>query len=212
MNKYTRKIVLLLLFLCFSVISVAQIKKENFKYGFNYGMGSQNKFPFNSKQYSHDVEFYKIQINYLLKAKRKWSFEINAEPAFYVAEHQLLNKWFIKPNSGDDYLEQREYHTQKREIKEYVLNLGFLTRFSITKKLSVYNLGSIGPMISDKTTERLAKGFAFSDIMALGTSYEIGQVILDLRYSVRHTSNLEMKEPNNGHNTTNLEFGVLFDL
>ena len=212
MNQYTRKTVLLLLFLCFSLLSVGQIKKENFKYGFNYGIGSQNKFPFDLKDYTHEVDFYKIQINYLLKTKRKWNFEINIEPAFYISEHQLLNKWFIKPNTGDDYLEQRDLHTQKRIIKEYVLNLGILARYKISNKFSVYSLGSVGPMISDKATERLAKGFAFSDILAFGTSYKFEKIILDFRYSVRHTSNFEMKDPNNGHNTTNIEFGLLFDL
>ena len=67
-------------------------------------------------------------------------------------------------------------------------------------------------MFSDKATERLAKGFAFSDIFGLGLSYEINKLQLDFRYSVRHTSNLELKQPNGGHNTTNTEFSVLLNL
>lgn len=198
--------------MCLSIDSTAQIKKENFKFGINYGSGSQNKFPFNLDYYTHDVDFYKVQVNYLWKNKRKWSFEFNLEPAYYVAEHQLLHKWFVRPEDGDNFLELRDLYTQKRTIKEYVLNLGLLARYKIGNKLSVYSVGSVGPMVSDKATERLAKGFAFSDVLGFGTSYKVGQVLLDLRYSVRHTSNFEMKKPNSGHNTVNIEFGVLFGL
>lgn len=211
MTKLTFKIILILLF-SFSISGNAQIKKENIKLGFNYGTGSQNKFPFDLKHYTHEVDFYKIQVNYLWKNKRKWSFEFNVEPAFYVAQHQLLNKWFIKESVGENFQELRDLHTQKRTIKEYVLNLGLLARYKILENFSVYSIGSVGPMISDKATERLAKGFAFSDILAFGTSYKIGTIQLDFRYSLRHTSNFEMKDPNHGHNTTNLEFGILFDL
>lgn len=193
-------------------ISSAQINKEKLKFGFTHGYGTENTFPFNSKDYDHTVSYYKIKINYLLKEKRKWSYEVNIEPSFNIATHQLINKWFIKPSIGDDFLEQRELFTQKREIKEYVLNLGFLIRYKIVKNLSVYNLGSVGPMISDKGTERLAKGFAFSDILAFGTSYNIDKIQLDIKYSIRHTSNFDFKSPNHGHNTANIEFGVLFKL
>lgn len=204
--------VILILSLCLSINGNAQIKKENFRLGFNYGSGSQNRFPFDLKDYSHEVSFYKIQVNYLLKDKIKWTFEFNLEPTYYVAKHQLLNKWLIKESVGENYQELRDFHTQKREIKEYVLNLGLLARYKISNKLSVYSIGSVGPMISDEATERLAKGFAFSDILGFGASYRISDFIVDFRYSVRHTSNLKMKDPNHGHNTTNIEFGVLIDL
>lgn len=202
----------LLILVCFSVKGNAQIKKNNFKLGFNYGTGSQSRFPFDHDAYSHEVDFYKFQINYLLKEKKKWAFELNIEPSYYVAEHQLLNKYFIKESDAENYQELRDLYTQKRTIKEYVLNLGLMARYTLFKNSSIYALGSVGPMISDKATERLAKGFSFSDIFAFGTSYKINKVALDFRYSVRHTSNMEMKQPNNGHNTTNFEFGMLFDL
>jgi Lipid A 3-O-deacylase (PagL) len=200
------------LFVFNTFVSNAQIIKENLKFGFAYGFGTENTFPFNSKDYDHSISFYTIKINYLLKEKRKWSYEVNIEPSFNIASHQLINKYFIKPSIGDNYLELRELFTQKREIKEYVLNLGFLIRYRIIKNFSVYNLASVGPMISNKDTERLAKGFAFSDILALGTSYRIDKIQLDFRYSIRHTSNFNLKSPNHGHNTANIEFGVLFKL
>ncbi|WNH14433.1 acyloxyacyl hydrolase [Flavobacteriaceae bacterium HL-DH10] len=118
----------------------------------------------------------------------------------------------MKPTDGDDYLEKQALYTQKRTIKEYGLNLGFIARYHIFKTFSGYAIGSIGPMISNKSTERLAKGYAFSDIFGLGLSYNMGKVQFDFRYSVRHTSNLQFKKPNNGHNTTNIEFLVLYKL
>ncbi|RLD28272.1 MAG: hypothetical protein DRI75_07260 [Bacteroidetes bacterium] len=203
-------IVLLSVFNTF--ISSAQIKKEKLKFGFAYGYGTENTFPFNSKDYDHTTTYYKIKINYLLKDKRKWSYEVNIEPSFNIANHQLINKHFIKPSDGENFLEQRELFTQKREIKEYVLDLGLLIRYKIIKNYSVYTLASVGPMISNKATERLAKGFAFSDILAFGTSYTIDNIQLDIQYSIRHTSNFDFTAPNHGHNTANFEFGVLFKL
>jgi len=67
-------------------------------------------------------------------------------------------------------------------------------------------------MIANKRTERLASGFAFSDVFGIGISFDINNLRLDFRYSVGHTSNLEMEQPNNGHNTTNTEFAILLNL
>lgn len=200
------------LFLISSFVGYAQIKKENLKFGFTYGTGSQSKYPFNDNDYTHEVTFYKTQINYRFKDKQKWAFEINLEPSFNVVKHQLLNRFYIKPSDAENYMELTELYLQNRTIKEYVLNCGFIARYKIYNGISTYAIGSLGPMISDKATERLAKGFAFSDIFGLGLSYEINNLHLDFRYSVRHTSNLEMKQPNGGHNTTNAECSVLFKL
>lgn len=189
-----------------------QTETTKTKLGVAYGSGSQNRFPFDLKDYSHDIIFYKLLFNYKFKKKGKWTFEFTGEPSYNVVEHQLLNASFIKPTDGDDFMEKRALFTQKRTIKEYVLNLGIIARYTIYKNFSGYAMGSVGPMTADKATERLAKGFAFSDVFGLGMSYDIKSIRLDFRYSVRHTSNLEMKEPNNGHNTTNTEFSVLFNL
>lgn len=191
---------------------MAQIKKENLKFGLTYGTGSQDKFPFNADDYIHKVDFYKIQINYRFRDKKKWAFEVNLESSYNVVEHQLLNKFYIKPSDAENYEALRELYTQKRTIKEYVLNCGIIARYKIYKGISTYAIGSVGPMFANKATERLAKGFAFSDIFGLGLSYEINKFQFDFRYSVRHTSNLEFKQPNGGHNTTNTEFSVLFKL
>lgn len=201
-----------LLLICTSIHGNAQIKKENLKLGFTYGTGSQGKFPFNADDYIHEVDFYKIQINYRFKDKKKWAFELHLEPSFNVVEHQLLNKFFVKPSDAENFQELRDLYTQKRTIKEYVLNCGIIARYKVYKDFTAFSVFSLGPMIADKATERLAKGFAFSDILGLGLSYELNKLQFDFRYSVRHTSNLEFQQPNGGHNTTNFEISALFKL
>ncbi|XCF05003.1 acyloxyacyl hydrolase [Tamlana crocina] len=192
--------------------STAQLKKENIKIGFASGTGSQNRYPFNLSDYSHEVIFYKAILNYTLKEKRKWAFEFQVEPSYNVAEHQMLNQWFVKPGDYENWEEKRDLFLQKRTVKEYVLNLGFVVRYKLIGDLSTFAIGGVGPMISDKATERLAKGYAFSDVFGLGLSYQINRWQVGFQYSVRHTSNLEMKYPNSGHNTTNTELSILYQL
>lgn len=201
-----------LVFLLSTCLTSAQIKKENLKLGFSNGSGKQGRFPLSSPDYIHDVDFYKVQLNYRFKDKRKWAFEINLEPSYNVVKHQLLNSFFIKASDADNFLELRELFGRKRTIKEYVLNMGVIARYKLYKGISTYAIGSVGPMIGDKETERLAKGFAFSDIFGLGVSYDVNVAIFDFRYSVRHTSNLEFDSPNSGHDTSNFECSVLFKL
>ncbi|WP_406683999.1 acyloxyacyl hydrolase [Seonamhaeicola sp. MEBiC1930] len=189
----------------------AQLKKENFKLGIAYGQGSQSKFPYFLKDHRHTVVFYKTIVNYRLKQKGRWAYEFQLEPSINIAKHQLLNESLISTEIKD-YQKLRELHTTKRRITEYVLNCGILVRYRLYKNLSANVIGGVGPMISNKETERLAKGFAFSDVFGLGLSYSISRIVLDFRYSIRHTSNLDFKQPNRGHNTTNIEFGLLFRL
>ena len=67
-------------------------------------------------------------------------------------------------------------------------------------------------MITDTETERLSKGFAFSDVLALGFSLKVDKVIFDVRPSLRHVSNAQLQSSNAGFNTSNIEFGISFSL
>lgn len=187
----------------------SQENKKILKYGFNYGFGEQGIFPFSDNDYSYELQFYKGQINYVFKTKGKFSFELNFEPSIYITKHQLLNKHFVTPNDGDDYLEQRERLTKKKTMKEYVLGIGFIYRYKLVDNLSIYALGSVGPMIIDTETERMAKGFAFSDVFSFGLSYKLNLITIDTRYGVRHVSNFQLQNPNSGYNSTNFEIGIL---
>jgi hypothetical protein len=192
----------------FSCVHIyAQDKKYEVRIGFNYGFGTEIK----NKDFSHTNSSYKSQLNYTLKKGRNFNYELLLQPELNFATHRLLNPYFINENEPN-YIEKRLEYTQNRNIKEYIFNIGFVVRKPISESFSVYLLGSVGPMILEKETERLPSGFAFSDVFALGVSYDYKEMRFDLRPSFRHVSNAGLQRPNSGINTMNLEFGFTFRL
>ena len=171
----------------------------------------EEMFPFNSRDYLYNTRGYKILINRQLSVS-KLSLEFQAEPSLYFADHRLLEELFIQPSDGPDYLSKRIIFTKMKTITELALNLGVIVRYSFNPVSSLYLIGSIGPMYSDTETERLAKGFAFSDIAALGTSVRINRFLFDIRTGIRHVSNADLRLPNSGHNTTTIDFGLSYYL
>jgi hypothetical protein len=190
----------------------AQEEGKSFRIGVNYSIGKQPFFPFSSADYSYKVNGYKFLINYPLKKAKRISYELQIEPGIYFAKHKLLNEYFIQPKDGADYLELREIFTKEKTITEYALNVGMVVRYNVKERLSFLFLGSIGPMISDTETERLAKGFAFSDIVALGVAYNVGKITFEIRPELRHVSNANLKKPNSGHNSSNVDIGISVSL
>lgn len=180
--------------------------------GVNFSFGTQQFFPYNDPDYNHDVSAYKAQITYAIFKPGVISYELQFEPGIFRARHQLLNVFFVQPDAGDDYLLQREIFAKETTITEYALNVGFIMRYTPKDKLSLFVLGSIGPMISNTETERLARGFAFSDIIAVGMAYKVGKVMFEIRPGLRHVSNADLKMPNSGHNSSNIDFGISFIL
>ena len=165
-------------------------------------------FPYNNSDYSHNVHGYKVLINYPLKKSGKFNFELQVEPGIYIVRHKLLNKFFIQPDKGANYLELRDLFTQERTNTEYALNIGILVMYNLMERMSFFILGSTGPMYTDTETERLAKGFAFSDIFAFGVAYKVGKIMFEIRPGLRHESNLNTQYPNSGHNSSNIDFGI----
>lgn len=205
--------ILLCLVISFTTYSqVVEKSNKTLLLGLNYGQSTQNKFPLNNRDYLYNNRYFKIQINYLIATKKKFKYELIIEPSIYNSKHQLLNKYFIQPHRGFDYLEQREYFTKKRSFNEYALNIGIIIRYTIFNNFSTYLLGSLGPMISGEDTERLKKGFAFSDILGFGFSYKQKNILFDLRMSLRHNSNANFYQPNDGHNSVGIESGISFQL
>lgn len=202
------KKILFVVWFFLSVIKVsAQSKNDNFAIGLNYGLGSE----FKNRNYTFTNHFYKVQLYYLLKETKHFQYQILVQPEVNFAKHQLLNFYFVKPETPD-YSNKREEYTQLKDLHEYVLNLGFLIRKPIGKVFSVYALGSIGPMITDTETERMTKGFAFADVLALGVSAKIDQLLLDIRSGIRHVSNAGFNAENAGYNTRNIEIGISYCL
>ncbi len=194
----------------------AQTRPEDSKHkiaiGLNYGFGNQAVFPFNNTDYQYKSSFYKVQFRYPFTNKKQWNFEAVVQPSYFRIKHRLLNKFFIKPEDSDNYIELREKFTQERIINEFALQIGALCRFNITENLSVYAILGSGPMILEKESERQAKGFSFSNSGGLGLMYKINSVFFDIRGTLRHVSNLQLIEPNNGYNSMALEFGISTEL
>ncbi|WP_299135000.1 acyloxyacyl hydrolase [uncultured Tenacibaculum sp.] len=198
-------------FLIFKVKSQEEQKKNaTILIGLNYGKSFQDIFPFNDPDYLYKNQFLKIQINYLLKQNRNFSYELLVEPSLYFSEHQLLNKYFVTP--GPNYIEKRERFTKRKLFKEYAINVGIVVRYRLLNNFSTYFLGSIGPMISAVDTERLKKGFAFSDVLGVGFSYKQKELLFDFRLTLRHNSNANLYFPNKGHNSIGFESGVSFEI
>jgi len=110
------------LILCFLVIaqSFAQEEPRSLRLGINYAIGKQQIFPYNSPDYSYNIDGYKIQINYPVRRSGAFSYELQLEPGIYSAKHQLLNEFFVQPKDGSDFLEQREIFTGEKTITEYI--------------------------------------------------------------------------------------------
>ena len=198
---------LLVLIIIFSINTFSQQNKHSIVVGFNYGFGSEIK----NNDYTYTNNYYKLQCYYTLSKTKNFEYQILLQPEINFATHQLKNLYFVKPDELD-YLVKREQYTKLKDIKEYVLGVGFLIRKPISKSLSFYVLGSVGPMITDTQTERLTKGFAFSDVLSLGMSFKTQKLIFDIRPSLRHNSNAGLQSSNAGFNTKNIEFGIAFPL
>jgi hypothetical protein len=204
MNK---KNVFILTIIFSYTIFYAQEKKHKTEFGFHYGVGNEIK----NNDFSHTNSYYKFQFNYAIKESKVFKYELLLEPEVNFATHQLLNVYFIRENDPN-YIEKRQKFSNLRNIKEYVLNVGFILRKPISKSFSLYLLGSVGPMIIDKEMERLSKGFAFSDVLALGLSLKTDKITFDIRPNIRHVSNGGLQSPNLGFTTKNIEFGFSFPL
>jgi hypothetical protein len=185
----------------------AQNIDHKMKLGFHYGFGNEIK----NNDFSHTNDYYKLEFYYVLKESKKFKYELLVQPELNFATHQLLDVNFIR-SDDPNYIEKRQKFSNLRDINEYVLNIGFIMRKPISRSFSVYLLGSIGPMIMDKETERLSKGFAFSDTFALGFSSKIGEITFDVRPNIRHVSNGGLQSPNLGFTTFNIEFGFSFSI
>lgn len=184
-----------------------QKNKSKYSLGLHYGFGSE----FNNRNYTFTNHYYKLAINYRVKETKNFSFEVVLQPEINFATHQLLNFYFITPDEPN-YIEKRALFTKLKDINQYILNVGFAVRKPVTKSTSIIILGSVGPMFSDTETERLSKGFAFSDVLSIGFEYKINKLIFNVSPNFRHISNAGLNSSNSGFNTKNIEFGFLYAL
>ena len=203
---YKKAILIVIIIFC-SMPFYAQDKDDRIKFGLAYGLGNE----FENKNYTYTNQYFKLQLYYEIKDTKNFKYEFVLQPEFNSAKHQLLNLYFVEPDDPD-YLSKREKYTKLKNVKEYVLNIGFLVRKPVFKSGSIYVLVSIGPMITDTETERLSKGFAFADVLAIGCTFKVNRMTFDLRPNIRHISNAGLQKTNVGYNTANIDFGFIFSL
>lgn len=202
------KIYLFSLLLLFSGSLVfSQVDKHDIFLGLKTGFGSE----FKNSNYTFTNQYYKMEFNYMFSPSKGFRYGIVVQPEVNLATHQLLNFYFVTP-AEENYLERRERFTKSKSINQYILNVGFQVNKRIYKQLNVFVLGSVGPMISDTETERLSKGFAFSDVFSLGLSLQLENYRIDVGGNVRHESNAGLQSSNAGFNTRNLEIGFSYKL
>ena len=178
--------------------------------GIVYGFASQNTYLKQDSDYLYENNIFKLSGQYLWSKKRKHAWEILVEPSYYSSKHKMINYWFISHTveNGD---ELRAKFMPLKSINEYVLNLGIVYRRFLSNNSSLYALGNVGPMYIDTDTERLKKGFAFSDIFALGYNYKMNTLSFDVRSMIRHVSNANLQKPNFGLNSVGFEFGMYYE-
>lgn len=202
---------ILLFCLLFAATAQAQlswIKKNTTQIGLKYGTGKQGNFLFEDTDYVYEFNSFKVSSHFLLHHKNNHQWELLVEPTYYQSSHELYNYWYIGFKYYPTTEEQKAMYMTPKNFKEYALNLGLLYRYFIHKDFSVYGYGNIGPAYINTPTERQAKGFAFSDIVALGFQYQLGRISIDSRTFFRHTSNANLIKPNNGMNALGFEMGI----
>lgn len=207
---------LLIIVFLISFFSAFSQKKESviklLRTGFVYGFSAQNKYIRQDSDYMYKSNIFKFSNHFHLYKKPKYAWEITAEASYYSSKHECYNIWHEYFTSSSDIEGERARFLPLKHMNEYVLNFGILYRRRLTDSFSAYATGSVGPMYIDTDSERLKKGFAFSDIFALGLNYKWNKISIDARTMIRHVSNADLKYPNFGYNAVGFEFGAYFEL
>lgn len=197
-----------------SAFAYSQDTISKFKWlrtGVVIGYASQNTFVKQESDYTYESKIIKFSNHFNWLKSRKNSWEILVEPSYYQSKHQMINYWFIShtEENGDAL---RAKFMQLKTINEYALHLGLVYRRYLTLNSSVFATLNTGPMYIDTETERLKKGFAFSDVFSIGYNYKVKKLSFDAKFMFRHASNANLQMPNYGLNAYGFEFGTYYEL
>lgn len=178
----------------------ARAEGRAWRFGVALGYGTQDVRPVGNPGYSHQTALLKLLANRPLAGSTHLSLELQLEPFVGFSHHRLRNPWFVKPSDGPDYLAKRARFLAGETYREYGVDVGLVGRWRATRRLSLFVMAGVGPMYGDAATERLARGFAFSDVVAVGAGYRLRGVLVEVRPGFRHVSNAYLQLPNAGHN------------
>ncbi len=195
-------------------------ERKRQRIGLNYGLGTQQSFPFSSDSYNYDVSFIKFNYLKILTRGDRLNLGFSIEPGLYQSRVTDSSGEQRDPGTGGTNQTADQTPSEQtgnsnltsKRMNEYALNIGVHMFYRIQKKVDGYLLGSIGPMFLDTQTSIQKKGLAFSDIVAIGFLYHLNDIIFDLRFGLRHISNAGIGDPNAGYNSANLEMGFSIPL
>lgn len=201
------KILFVVLFCCACVQAQQNNQPSKFALGLAYGNGSE----FNNRDYTYTNSYIQGQVYYSFNPGKKWEYQLAIQPEVNFGRHRLKNYYFVKLDAPN-FEERRDAYIKLKDIREYIVGVSFFVRHNFTSNFSLYAMGNVGPMITSADTERLTKGFAFCDVFAIGATYKLGDIAIDVRPNVRHVSNAGLNESNAGFNTKNIALGVVMPL
>jgi len=174
------------------------------------GFASQKLLPGASNDYRYESKTIAVAYLKQLWKLQKWQINLEVAPTINAIQHRLRNAFFINPDDGD-FKARRERFLAPRKFIEYTLHLGLRIRYPIVQKTTIIIFGSTGPMFGTAQTERLKKGFAFSNTAGVGISYDLSNTwSWDVSAAIRHTSNANLDRPNSGHNSFGFQTGFIY--
>lgn len=206
-----------LFILFFSFLSTSSQETKNSVYnikkiGFLYNNANDKNFLFDDKDFSYSTNTYKLQFFYDLGKWRSLNFELTVQPQIQFLKHQLNNEYFILPTEENFEQKIKEFTTPKN-MNLYALEIGFIMKKEVLKKLDILTTIGLGIATIDTRTERLAKGFTFIENFSLGLSYEsFRNTFVYIGTNLGHVSNLNFKQPNGGYNLLGLEIGISYSI
>jgi hypothetical protein len=207
----------LILSILISYSALSQDKKKNvlkpYKIGFLYNNATNENFINDDSDYTYKTNTYKAQAFYELGIWKGLNLELIAQPQIQFLKHQLINEQFVTPDQAN-FLEKRTEFTQLKSMQLYGIEFGFSAKKTITTKLDIQGTISLGFNFIDTRTERLAKGFTFTENFSLGFSYQtFPNSFLYLGTNLfGHVSNLNFQKPNDGYNILGFEIGLSYKL
>ncbi len=179
--------------------------------GLYAGIGNEHTFLFDDPDYSYKTSYIKASFQYALNHK-KYQWRLAVQPQIHFLKHQLLNRFFVR-EIEENFEEDRITFTTLKSMRLYALTFEISVRRNIFKNLEASAFFAVGPGIIDTRTERLAKGFTFTENIGFALHYRISrQLFLALRPTFSHVSNARIQLPNSGYNVMNIEAGISWNL
>jgi hypothetical protein len=197
-------------------LAICQDKRTSilkpFKIGVLFNYGTNENFMFDDPDYTYSTKNYKLQAFYDLGNWKNIDFELIVQPQIQSLQHQLLNFFYVTPDQ-ENFEEKTIEFMKPKAMNLYGLEFGFASKLKLTKKLDLQGTISLGFNYIDTRTERLAKGFTFTENFSLGFSHQLFEKsFLYVGTNFGHVSNLNFQKPNDGYNILGLEVGYSYQL